>query len=88
MYWIDVVVWTEILSSCNKASDSLLTDNVCPILPLKAPESFIKDNSSALAILYDLEFRKKSIEKLSGAVQVDTVVFDIPPEVVDFPGVF
>ncbi|EGV64290.1 hypothetical protein CANTEDRAFT_113932 [Yamadazyma tenuis ATCC 10573] len=60
--------------------DNLSTDGLCPILPIKAPVSFLKDNSTVLSILHDKEFREKSAEKLAKAVQVDTVVFDSPPE--------
>ncbi|CAH6721613.1 carboxypeptidase S [[Candida] jaroonii] len=60
-------------------------DKACPMHPIRAPESFVKDNTTALNILYDEDFRLGSVKKLSGAVQIDTQVFDDPPQVDDKP---
>lgn len=58
---------------------------LCPLQDLLAPPSFYKDNSTVLRVLHDEQFRKASAKKLSGAVQIDTTVFDNPPEVSENP---
>lgn len=71
-----------------KSDFSVVTDNTCPILPIKVPESFKSDNSTALSIIQDENFRNNSIKKLAGAIQIDTVMFDHPPEVDEDPTYF
>ncbi|KAI5953020.1 CPS1 [Candida theae] len=62
--------------------------NVCPLQDPIAPASYYKDNSSVLNILYDSTYRKESIQRLSGAVQVDTQIFDNQPDVDEDPEVW
>ena len=62
--------------------------NICPLQDLIAPPSFHKDNSSVLNILHDSKYRKQSIERLSGAIQIDTQIFDNQPDVDDAPEVW
>ena len=62
--------------------------NTCPLQDLIAPPSFHKDNSSVLNILHDSKYRKQSIERLSGAIQIDTQIFDNQPDVDDAPEVW
>lgn len=81
-----VIVLSFVSTAIFKHKDNLDTTGLCPILPIKKPESFIADNSTAVRILNDAEFREASAKKLSGAVQVETVVFDSPPEVDVNPG--
>lgn len=59
--------------------------NICPIVDIYRPKQFYKDNSTILQILEDADFKKQSVEKLSGAVKVDTQVYDNPPDVNDDP---
>ncbi|RCK62415.1 Carboxypeptidase S [Candida viswanathii] len=59
--------------------------SLCPLYDPIAPKSFYKDNSTVLNILHDKKYRKESIKRLSGAVQVDTLIFDNPPNVPDDP---
>ncbi|KAI5955184.1 CPS1 [Candida jiufengensis] len=54
---------------------------ICPLQPKIAPKSFYKDNSTVLMILNDEKYKKESVERLSGAIQVDTQIFDHPPDV-------
>lgn len=58
---------------------------LCPLYETLAPPSFHKDNSTVLQILHDAKFRKASAQKLSSAVQVDTTVYDNPPDVSENP---
>lgn len=55
--------------------------DICPIVKIERPELFYKDNSTVTNILQGDEFRKVSAEKLLKAVQVDTQIYDDPPEV-------
>lgn len=59
--------------------------DVCPIWDIVRPESFYKDNSTVLKILYDSEFRAASVDHWSKAVQVDTQMYDNPPLVESNP---
>ena len=61
---------------------------ICPLHDSIAPPSFHKDNSSVLNILHDSKYRKQSIERLSGAIQIDTQIFDNQPDVDDAPEVW
>ncbi|EGW33683.1 uncharacterized protein SPAPADRAFT_59054 [Spathaspora passalidarum NRRL Y-27907] len=56
--------------------------NLCPLFDPIAPESFHKDNSTVLSILFDETYRNKSIDNLSGAIQIDTQISD---DLVDVP---
>lgn len=56
-------------------------DGICKIWDIKRPESYNKDNSTALEILHGKKFRLSSVERLSGMIQVDTQVYDQPPAV-------
>ncbi|KAK6454907.1 Gly-X carboxypeptidase [Scheffersomyces xylosifermentans] len=64
------------------------TESLCPLNEPIVPKSFLKDNSSVLTILHDKRYRKESIAKLSGAIQVDTQIFDNQPDVPDAPEVW
>lgn len=57
------------------------TTEICPLGEILRPESFYKDNSTVLEILYDHKFRELAVDHWSRAVQVDTQVFDNPPPV-------
>lgn len=57
----------------------------CPLYDKLIPQSFIKDNSTAVDIIYGKEFRMKSIARLAGSVQVDTQIGDAPPKVDEEP---
>lgn len=59
--------------------------DLCPVWDIMRPESFYKDNSTVLKILYDSEFRALSIDHWSKAVQVDTQIYDSPPPVDEHP---
>ncbi|KAI5962878.1 CPS1 [Candida margitis] len=61
---------------------------ICPLQNPIAPPSFHKDNSSVLDILYGSKYREQSIERLSGAIQVDTQIFDNQPDVDEAPEVW
>lgn len=50
--------------------------DICPLHNTIVPESFLKDNSTVLEILYDENFRLNAVTKLSKAIQVDTQVYD------------
>lgn len=57
----------------------------CPLFEVKAPHSYSVDNSSVLNILHGKKFREKSIARLSGAIKIDTQIFDNQPDVPDSP---
>ncbi|EDK46201.1 Gly-Xaa carboxypeptidase [Lodderomyces elongisporus] len=59
--------------------------NICPVGKPIAPASFYKDNSTVLTILNNEEYREKSIKRLSGAIQIDTQIFDNQPDVDESP---
>ena len=59
--------------------------SLCPLHDPIAPESFYKDNSTVLQILNDKKYKKDSIKRLAGAIQIDTQIFDNPPNVPDSP---
>jgi Gly-Xaa carboxypeptidase len=58
---------------------------LCTIHDKIVPPAFVHDNSTVLKILHDKNFRLKSVEKLAGAVQVDTQIGDNQPDVDDAP---
>ncbi|KAI5963190.1 uncharacterized protein KGF55_002982 [Candida pseudojiufengensis] len=58
---------------------------VCKQYEYKYPKSFKKDNSTVLNILYNETFRNQSAKKLSGAVKIETQVYDNSPTVEDDP---
>ncbi|EMG45935.1 CPS1 Carboxypeptidase S [Candida maltosa Xu316] len=62
--------------------------SLCPLQEPIAPASFYKDNSTVLEILHDKQYKKESIKKLSGAIQIDTQIFDKQPDVPDAPEVW
>lgn len=62
--------------------------SLCPLYEPIAPESYYKDNSTVLEILHDKKYKKESIKRLAGAIQVDTQVFDKQPAVDDAPQVW
>lgn len=59
--------------------------SLCPVFEIKRPDTFIKDNSTVSKIINDEKFRLKSIQKLSGAIQVDTQIGDNPPDLSEEP---
>lgn len=61
------------------------TEGICPTWEIQRPESFYKDNSTVLDILFGEEYRNISVERWSKSVQVNTEIFDLPPAVVDDP---
>lgn len=63
-------------------------ESVCPVFDIIRPESFYKDNLTVETIFHDALFRNASIKKLSGAVSVDTQIFDNQPDVADAPEVW
>lgn len=60
--------------------------DICPILPIKYPDSYVANNSTVLAIINDETYRLNSVKRLSEAVQINTVIFDEPPDVSENPG--
>ncbi|KAI3403179.2 CPS1 [Candida oxycetoniae] len=54
---------------------------VCPVSEIIAPKSFYKDNSTVVSILNDANYKEKSIKRVSGAIQIDTQIFDNQPSV-------
>lgn len=60
-------------------------DSLCPLFDPRAPPSFHKDNSTVLKILKDETYRQISADRLSKAVQVDTLVRDHMPLVSESP---
>ncbi|CAK7893929.1 carboxypeptidase S [[Candida] anglica] len=70
------------------ALQSIEDVSVCPLSEPLAPASFYKDNTTVLRILNDEKFRLKSVQKLSGAVQIDTTIFDNQPDVSEDPKVW
>ncbi|EGW30859.1 Gly-X carboxypeptidase [Spathaspora passalidarum NRRL Y-27907] len=59
--------------------------SLCPLYEPIAPSSFHRDDSKVLSILFDNKYRKQSIERLSGAIQIDTQISDHLPDVPDSP---
>lgn len=68
-----------------KIATSSIDESICPVYDFKRPASFLIDNSTAIEIINDEKFRLKSVQKVSGAVQIDTTVFDNQPDVDDDP---
>lgn len=62
---------------------SLDQPSKCPLYEKLVPSTF--GDQIAYQIINDASFREASIEKLSGAVQVDTQIFDNPPDVDEHP---
>ncbi|KAI5949848.1 hypothetical protein CANMA_005428 [Candida margitis] len=54
---------------------------ICRQYDYKYPQSYIKDNSTVLNILFNETFRNHSAQKLSQAVQIPTDVYDEDPSV-------
>lgn len=59
--------------------------DMCPIWDIQRPQSFYKDNSTVETILRSSAFEAASAKKFSRAIQVDTQVYDSPPEVLEDP---
>lgn len=59
--------------------------SICPLYEIKRPDNFVDDNSTVSQIIEDERFRLLSIEKLAGAIQVDTQIGDNQPDVPDAP---
>ncbi|CDK26370.1 unnamed protein product [Kuraishia capsulata CBS 1993] len=60
-------------------------EQTCPVSVKIAPSSFSKDNSTVFKIINSPEFRNESAGKLSKAVQVDTQIGDVWPDVPEAP---
>lgn len=80
---IVILFGTNLFNYLRIAATPIKTD--CPLFDSKAPHSYSVDNSSVLNILHGKEYREASIAKLSGAIQVDTQIFDNQPDVPDSP---
>ncbi|RLV89769.1 Carboxypeptidase S [Spathaspora sp. JA1] len=66
------------------------SQGLCPLYEPIAPKSFSRksfknNNTVAHSILFDEKYRNKSIENLSGAIQIDTQIADNLPEVSEAP---
>ncbi|KAI5965681.1 CPS1 [Candida pseudojiufengensis] len=61
---------------------------ICPLHEKIIPESFFKDNSTVLKILNDPIYKNESIQRLSGALQIDTQIFDHQPDVKEDPKIW
>ncbi|CAK9441157.1 uncharacterized protein LODBEIA_P50260 [Lodderomyces beijingensis] len=61
---------------------------ICPVSPRIAPTSFYKNNATVLTILNSKEYKEKSIQKLAGAIQIDTQIFDDQPDVDEDPKIW
>lgn len=59
--------------------------DVCPIVKVHRPKLFYEDNSTVTNILFDKDYRKTSVHKLSKAIQIDTQIYDNPPPVDEDP---
>lgn len=62
--------------------------DLCPIHEPISPDSFNKDNSTVLKILHDKAYRNESVERLAGAIQIDTQIFDHQPDVDEAPEIW
>lgn len=71
-----------------RIATSSIDTSVCPVFEIKRPESFYLDNSTVLDIVNDKKFKLQSVQKLAGAIQVDTTVFDNQPDVSKNPEVW
>lgn len=80
-----VVVFSTDYSPYTSLFTSSEPKDVCPIWDIQRPESFYKDNSTVLKILYDKKYRELSVDNWSKSVQVDTQIFDSPPKVDEDP---
>lgn len=60
-------------------------NTVCPIHEPIVPQTYLNDKSKLYNIVHDEKFRLQSVQKLSGAVQVDTQIGDNQPDVPDAP---
>lgn len=63
----------------------IFTSNQCPVAEIVRPEGYYQDNSTVAKIIGDESFRNQSAAKLSGAVQVNTEIFDSDPSVEEDP---
>lgn len=69
-----LVVYRHFIGGC---SHPTINRDICPIRPVVKPSGHPDINSSTiLNILYDESFKSKSIEKLAGAIQVNTEGYD------------
>ncbi|KAK6203427.1 uncharacterized protein RJT21DRAFT_119583 [Scheffersomyces amazonensis] len=92
---VSIVILLTILFGTNlfnilriELSSSSSSEALCPLFEPIAPVSYLKDNSTVLTILHDEDYKQGSIKKLSGAIQVDTQIFDNQPNVPDAPEVW
>lgn len=76
-----VLSTTNIISYIQIFLQPVEDQNLCPMFEPLAPAKFHADNSTVVKILSDPEYRLWSVDNLSGAVQVDTQVYDHMPEV-------
>lgn len=80
-----LLYFTPVGSILGLVLQSTVQPDLCPINPKIIPESYLRDNTTALTILKDPTFRQNAVNKLSKAVQVETIVYDDPPEVDEDP---
>lgn len=71
-----IALYTPLISYIGIAIQQI-DPSACPLADPIAP----LDTTVAWKIIHDPEYRLKSVARLSGSVQVDTQVFDSPPEV-------
>ncbi|CUM55506.1 unnamed protein product [Debaryomyces tyrocola] len=80
-----VLLSTNIVGYLKILFQSTGDKSICPVFEIKRPSTFVNDNSTVNLIIQDEKFRLQSVQKLAGAVQVDTQIGDNQPDVPDAP---
>ena len=80
-----VLLGTNIVGYLKILFQSTGDKSICPVFEVKRPNTFVNDNSTVNLIIQDEKFRLLSVQKLAGAVQVDTQIGDNQPDVPDAP---
>ena len=80
-----VLLGTNIVGYLKILFQSTGDKSICPVFEVKRPSTFVNDNSTVNLIIQDEKFRLLSVQKLAGAVQVDTQIGDNQPDVPDAP---
>mmetsp|Transcript_4498 Transcript_4498/g.5317 ORF Transcript_4498/g.5317 Transcript_4498/m.5317 type:complete len:578 (+) Transcript_4498:229-1962(+) len=80
-----VLLSTNIIGYLKILFQSTGDKSICPAFDIKRPESFTNDNATVNQIIQDEKFRLQSVQKLAGAIKVDTQIGDKQPDVPDAP---
>lgn len=83
-----ILIATPFVSILRILFTSTHNDALCPLADIVAPKLYKIDNLTLDTIVHDKKFRLQSVQRLAGAVKVDTQVTDNQPDVDDAPEVW